>query len=209
MADISPTWTLAATCRCLTDDLKLDPVDCETPVEDLTSNAVIAAFVHRRTQEPEGQERILNIPSSLTAFSLHAGRYRAATWYDHTNDVVWLLAYAIHRAGSSDDAYEYFAQLYEAEKLKPMVQDVVRVLRLRRPTFEQSATEELPALRRRALSTPGEAQEALLGRRVRVRVIFENGDEGVLTIAISSHREPHGPNLPPDVHAYLVAAFFS
>jgi hypothetical protein len=44
VADISPTWTLAATCRCLTDDLKLDPVDCETPVEDLTSNAVIAAL---------------------------------------------------------------------------------------------------------------------------------------------------------------------
>jgi hypothetical protein len=57
-----------------------------------------------RGREPDSGEPIAGLQQHVCK-SLHAGRYRAATWYDREHDAVWLLAAGIHRADSQEDFY--------------------------------------------------------------------------------------------------------
>lgn len=201
------SWDLGATCRCLIQDLAFPPAACAARVEELADSRVIRAFLERRNQSPEGQETIQELQPQLTAYSLHVGRYRGATWYDRAAAVCWLLAVGIHRDDSREDAYAYFASLQEAHVLLPTERDVLRVVERRQPSFEAILTKEIPDWRVRAMAHRGQVLEAILGNRVRVRLTFENGDAGILTIAISSNLLPDGPPVPEGWYEALLAAF--
>ncbi len=86
-------WTLSATSRCLTEDLGLSPEACDRPITELVdAHRVIADFVKKRGAHPIGNETINALLPKLVAYSLHSGRYRAATWHHEAAGIVWLLA---------------------------------------------------------------------------------------------------------------------
>lgn len=204
-----PSWTLAATCRCLVEDLGLSSDDCWRALTDLAQeHAVVEAFVQMRSQQPTGGEPIEALLPKLVAFSLHAGRYRAATWHQERAGIVWLLAAGWHEQGSRQDAYTHFERLWQAGRLVPNREDVERTVAMRRPTFERALMEDVPGMRQGAIERPGKVLTCEVGGRVRIRVAYENGEAGILYVAISNHLIPGEMPLPPEWHVQLLAAFF-
>lgn len=203
-----PDHRHAATCRCLTEDLGFPEADCDRPIAELTSNKVVADFIAKRTDSPTGQEVIQSLAPRLIAYSLHSGRHRAATWFHEDLGVVWLLASRLHREGSKDDAYPYFARLLSAGRLLPTREDIARVVRSRSRTFAQALVEDVPQLRESVLSQPGKIHEEVLGGRVRLRLLYEPGDPSLLTVAVSQRLEPGAMALPPEWQVQLLAAMF-
>ncbi len=204
-----PAWTLSATCRCLTEDLGLAPEACDRPIVDLVgAHQVIADFVERRSAHPIGTETIQALLPTLVAYSLHSGRYRAATWHHEAAGIVWLLAARWHEQGSADDSYPYFEQLLRNGRLLPTRADVERVVDQRRPTFARALSDDVPCLRQRAIAHPGQIEEDVIGGRVCVRVAFENGASGILYVAITRRLLPGALPLPAEWDIQLLAAFF-
>jgi hypothetical protein len=209
MTSGNPAFTLSATCRCLTEDLGLAPEACDRPITELVdAHRVIADFVKKRGGHPVGNETINALLPTLIAYSLHSGRYRAATWHHDTAGIVWLLAAHRHEQGSVDDAYPYFEQLLRTRRLLPTREDVERVVDQRRPTFARALFDDVPPILQAALTHPGQIQEEVVGGRVRVRVAFENGASGILYVAITRRLLPGTVPLPPEWDIQLLAAFF-
>ena len=204
----SDAWTLSATCRCLHEDLRFSTDDCERPLRDLDSHPVVGSFIERRSITPVGQETIQELAPLLIAFSLHVGRYRAATWHHEALGVVWLLAAAIHRDASPRDAYHYFAQLQRAGRILPTRHDIQRVVHERATSFAHSLLEDVPRIRHEAQLRSNTVYEATIGGRVRVRLFYEPGDPAFLTVAISGRLVPGSIVLPPQWETQILAAFF-
>jgi hypothetical protein len=169
---------------------------------------VIADFVKRRGTHPIGGELIKSLLPKLFAYSLHSGRYRAATWHQEAAGIVWLLAAHWHEQGSIDDSYPYFEQLLRAGRLLPDRSDIENVLAQRLPTFAQALLQDVPRLRRLAFTHVGHIQEGVIGGRVRIRVVFENGTGGLLSVAIARRLLPGSLPLPIQWDVQLLAAFF-
>lgn len=202
-------WALSATCRCLTEDLDLASDACDRRIEDLAdAHRVIADFVKKRGAHPIGNETIQALLPTLVAYSLHSGRYRAATWHHEAAGIVWLLAAHWHEQGRADDAYPYFERLLHQGHIWPTRADVERIVKRRRSTFEGALLDDVPRLRRAALDQPGRLQEGIIGGRVRVRVGFEDGDSGLLCVAIAQRLIPGELALPVEWHVQILAAFF-
>jgi hypothetical protein len=100
---------LAVTARCGAELASL---------EDDEAEALLAKFVDLRGQAPDEGEPILGL-WQRPCKSLHAGRYRGATWYDTQHDVVWFLFAGIHRADSREDAYNRAIALEQSGLLYP------------------------------------------------------------------------------------------
>jgi hypothetical protein len=140
---------------------------------------LLKAFVERRGQHPVGTETT-NLPASAaTVFNLHAGRFRALTWHDESDDVVWLLGLGWHEEGSRDDAYAYLKGLDLAGRLMPDENDYERFYKQRFGRGETSFTEPVraaseigPRILADVMGSAGEFQEAelagVLGVRIRV-----------------------------------------
>ncbi len=202
-------WTLGATYRCLTEDLDQAPAAADRPIAELAGeHQVIADFVKKRAEQPVGIETIRGLLPKLVAYSLHSGRYRAATWHHVAAGIVWLLAAHWHEAGSADDSYPYFERLLHSGRLLPTRPDVERVVDQRLPTFARALLQDVPRIRRLALDHPGALQEAVIGGRVRVRVAFENGTSGLLYVAVTRRLLPGRLPLPVEWDVQLLAAFF-
>lgn len=202
-----PSHSLAATCRCLTDDLDLGHDDCARPVDEL-DHPVVRDFVDKRRDHPIGQEIIQALAPSLQAYSLHSGRYRGATWHQEELAVVWLLAAALHRADDARDAYAHFARLHRAGRLLPDRDDMARQLLRRAVSFATSLVNEVPSIRDRAIDQPGRVHAGTIGGRVAVRVFCESGDPPLLSVAVSQRLRPGALSLPPEWLIQLIAAFF-
>lgn len=208
-ATSEPTWILAITCRCLTEDLGFGARDCERPVSELAElNSVVADFVARRAQRPIGAEVIQSLAPKLIAYSLHSRRYRGATWHQEDAGIVWLLAAHLHRADSAEDAYPYFARLQQAGRLLPTREDFRHVTRSRPRTFQQVLREDVPRVLRAAVLAPGTVREVVLGGKVRIRVMYQDGGTGLLSLAISTRLLPGTALLPKEWFAATLAAFF-
>jgi hypothetical protein len=68
------SWTLAVTCRCLTEDFSFPPMDCELPVIELIDHQVLADFVKKRMERPLGGETIRSLQCrKVIAYLLHKG----------------------------------------------------------------------------------------------------------------------------------------
>ena len=102
----------------------LDSSVVDEPSDRLAKHhKVLKAFVKRRSQNPEANETTQLPASAQVVFNLHAGRYRALTWYDQTSQTVWLLGVGWHERGSRDDAYAYLKELDRADVLFPTEAD--------------------------------------------------------------------------------------
>ena len=102
---------------------------CEKDLDILPhddANAVLEKFIEMRTQAPESGDLIDGL-KDRPCYSLHSGRYRAATWYDGKSDIVWLLGAGIHRSGSHDDFYDLAIQLEQSGHLYPTTADYENV----------------------------------------------------------------------------------
>ena len=98
---------------------------CEADLADLgveAAAAIVEKFTELRAQAPASGEVIAGLQQRPCA-SLHAGRYRAVTWYDREQEIVWLLAAGIHRADSREDAYNQAIVLEQAGRLYPTDED--------------------------------------------------------------------------------------
>lgn len=175
-----------------------------------TRHQVIADFIKKRTESPIGTEPPIRslLRKKVPAYSLHSGRYRAATWHHEKAGVVWLLAARWHEQGSPDDSYPYFERLLDAGRLLPRREDVSQVVESRRLTFERALLEQVPAIRGEALEQAGEVVDAIIGGRIRTRVVYENGEIGILSVAIASRLLPGEMQVPGEWVVQVLAAFF-
>jgi hypothetical protein len=205
---VDAAHALAATCRCLSEDLGYSHEECDRPSDELRPHPVLADFLAKRRGNPIGQEVIQELAPKVIAYSLHAGRWRGATWHHEALAVVWLLAAAIHRADSARDAYPYFARLQRDGRLLPTREDIARVIRQRALTFARSLAADVPAIRQHAIAHPDQIQDVVLGGRVQIRVLYESGEPAFLTVAISSRLLPGSLVLPPTWELQVLAAFF-
>lgn len=185
--------------------------DCERPITELAGrHQVVTDFVRKRADTPIGTEPPIRslLRKKVPAYSLHSGRYRAATWHHEKAGIVWLLAVRWHEQGSLDDSYRYFESPVDAGRLLPTREDVARVVEGRRLTFERALIEQVPAIRAAALERTGEVYEAILGRRLCVRVVYENGDSGILSVAVTNRLIPGEMYVLPEWLVQVLAAFF-
>ena len=200
---------LAATCRCLQVDLTLDADACALDVEELRDrHPVIACFLDKRRETPIGQELIRQLAPRVMAFSLHCGRHRGATWHHEALGTVWLLAAALHRDDSPEDAYAHFARLRTGGTLLPTREDIQRQVDRRASSWATSVVTEVPVLRDQARSEPGIVHEVVLGGRVRLRVLYEAGSPSILSVAIGQRLIPGSVGVPPEWQTQLLAALF-
>jgi hypothetical protein len=197
---------LAATERCLRDDLAIHPRRALLPLTDLRDDhPVIKDFLEKRARVLDGQEPIRDLLPKIVAFSLHTDHHRSATWSQRSLGVVWLLGSGIHREGQRTDPYKQFVRLRDAGTLLPTKKDVERIVDLRHADFVRGLQHEVAPLVRAARDQPGRVITGLLGGRIRVRVAWE---DGILTVAASHRVVPGALEIPGDWWWQLGIAFF-
>jgi hypothetical protein len=207
--DLEAEFVPRITRRCLTDDLGFPANSVDRTIEELAAeNEVVAAFRERRAaQGVAGQEPIRSLLPEIVAFSLHVGRQRGATWHHREAGVLWLLAVGYHREGAPDDAYEYFERLNAAGRLLPDRDDMVAFVRSQAPTLARSLLADVPRLVAAARDRPGVIESGTIGGRIRVRVVYEPGEPGMLSVAIGQRLYPGEMPLPGDWLVRVAAAF--
>jgi hypothetical protein len=195
--------------RCLVDDLGLPPESINRTIEELARESeVVAAFYERRAAlGVPGQEPIRSLLPDVVAYSLHVGRRRGATWHHREPGVLWLLAVGYHREGAADDAYAYFERLKAAGQLLPDRDDMLAYVRAQAPTLARSLLTDVPPLVEVARDQPGTIQSGIIGGRIRVRLVYEGGDPGMLSVAISQRLHPGEMPVPADWLVRVAAAF--
>jgi len=197
------------TSRCLTEDLGVAPGSVDVTIDELANaNAVIAAFRDRRAEMGSaGQEPIRSLLPEIAAFSLHVGRRRGATWHHREAGVIWLLAVGYHREGHVDDAYAYFERLKAAGRLLPDRDDMLAYARSQARTLARSLLNDVPALVAAARDRPGVIHSGRIGGRIRVRLVHENADPPMFTVAIGQRLFPGEMEVPVDWLVRVAAAF--
>lgn len=199
-------WELAVTARCLREDAGIRGA-LTSIAPAAIDHGVVRCFVEKRGQKPTGLERIQALRRDI--FSLHCGRYRAATWYDKAQDVVWLLAFGIHEEGSARDAYAVFERLHGNDDLLPTAADYEVLLAWRDERFEQALTHEPESLIEKAMASPGHEIRWNVAELVPVAVVYEReSDIACLFVAITMELTPNGDFRPPKEWLPLVLAGF-
>lgn len=195
--------------RCITEDLGLPAESVDLTIDELASrDELVAAFRDRRTAVGSaGQEPIRSLLPEIVAFSLHVGRRRGATWHHREAGVIWLLAAGYHREGHVDDAYAYFERLKAAGQLLPDRDDLLAYVRSQAPTLARSLLSEAPALAATARDRPGAVHAGMIGGRIPVRVVYEDADPPMFTVAISQRLFPGEMRVPADWLLRVAAAF--
>jgi hypothetical protein len=174
--------------------------------ELIDRHPVIAAFVERRGQDPDGQETIQLPESRAIVYSLHAGRWRALTWWEPDLGVVWLLGAGYHRSGERSDAYAVLKRRDRADELFPTEQDYVD-LEPDPADYVQAVAQDAPALVSRARQAPGEEVRGDLAGVLDVSVIavvVEDAGQRLEEIWVGFSMPPKGP-VPPHPVWVLVA----
>jgi hypothetical protein len=190
------------------DDLGLDPqVLAGRPAPDLVDrHPVIAAFVERRGQSPEGQEAIQLPASRATVYSLHAGRWRALTWCEEELGIVWLLGGGYHRSGERSDAYAALKRRDETDDLFPTEQDYLDLEPDPTP-YVEAVARDAPALLARAREAPSVEVHGDLRRVLDVSlvaVVIEEAGQRLEEIWVGFSMPPKGA-VPPHPEWLVVA----
>ena len=200
---------LRVTIRCLEEDIEgTTAADAERPVEDLAPE-LVRKFVSMRSQDPKGLEKVQPLKNASEVYTLHAGRWRDATWHDRENEAVWLLAGRFHRSGAADDAYPHFKGLDAEGRLLPTVGDYELLLAIQIRSFVDDVMEKAPAILQEARRrTPAEVEAVLGTVPISVAVVIEDGIEFVYLAVMMSKWTEDGPEPPANWTAILWAAFF-
>ena len=176
-------------------------------VDLVNENAILRAFVERRSQLPIGQETVEGLTAKIVAYSLHSGDYRGLTWHHEKAGVVWLLAAGFHRSGDPDDAYPYFRELGRAGRLLPTEDDIRRHMAAEQADFARVLLEEVPAIIDELRSKPGAVLTRVIGGRIAVRAVWEIDDAPMLTVAICQRLQGGGVDVPASWQFAVAAAF--
>jgi hypothetical protein len=196
-------YHLRATLRCLLEDLGVDVGNPNL----VDQHEILRVFHTKRFNVPTGQETIGGLACNAVVYSLHASRWRGATWHQESRETVWLLAARLHCSGEPDDAYPYFRQLAKSRHLLPTREDLEAAEDDLRQTLARSLRDEVPALLDMARSQPRMVLAGVLADRIDVRVIAEPGDPSITTVAISQRIRPGEIDVPPDWVLIVAAAF--
>jgi hypothetical protein len=167
---------------------------------------MIAAFVERRSQNPEGQEAIQLPESRAIVYSLHAGRWRGLTWWEPDLGLVWLLGAGYHRSGERSDAYAVLKRRDETDELFPVEQDYLD-LEPDPADFVVAVARDAPRVMAEAVMTPGVAVEADLAGVLDVSavvIVVEEGQDRLEETWVGFSMPPKGP-IPPHP-AWLLTA---
>lgn len=170
---------------------------------------ICSAFVSQRSQDPNGVEKLQPITSNIEAYTLHAGRWRGATWHDKDDNVVWLLGVGYHRSGEASDAYPYLKQLDADGHLLPTEADYERLYELRDSTLCDVLAIHASEILEMARSNVGQEIREVLAGRFRVSVVgeIEDGLEAIW-IAVSQRLVKGELDPPPEWLRFVLAAFF-
>lgn len=170
-------WTNAARNRCLVDDLGIDGANARRERREL-DHAICRAFEAKRSQSPIGVEKLQPITTDAEVYTLHAGRWRGATWYDvEENNAVWLLGCGSHRSGEKSDVYPYLKELDSKGDLFPASEDYELLIEFQDTSFAQALIADVPDLMDEARARPGNEATGLIAHRVKVSVVVEMADE--------------------------------
>lgn len=206
MADSPPD--LRVTLRCIRDELHLPEEDSGKHPSEM-NHEICSAFATQRSQDPKGVEKLQPITSKIEAYTLHAGRWRGATWHDEEGNVVWLLGFGYHRSGEAGDAYPYLKQLDADGQLLPTLADYELLYELRDAAIPEQLAQLASQVLESARSNPGnEIRDVLTGTfPVSVVVEIEDGLEAIW-IAVSQRLVRGEVDPPPEWLRFVVAAFF-
>jgi len=200
-------YCLRVTGRCLREDLN-ESANPPTSAEAV-DHELAQAFVEKRSRHPKGQETIQPLAHMNEVYSLHAQRWRGATWHDEDENVVWLVAGAIHRSGAEDDLYPHARDLDANVALAPSIQDYDWMFEARDRGFFDVAYEQAEELRRRAQVDSPREVSVVLGGRIPVSLVVEDVDGmRMVTLAISWQWVNGDLVPPPDWLETILALFF-
>src|SRR4051794_4167251 len=116
-AYICEEWELRVTRRCLTEDLGRAT---DTTLEAIQDVEIVKAFIKKRSDRTDDRSQITPLTCGEDVWVLARGNdHRAATWYDEHEQVVWLLAYGLHRSGETDDFFPYCKGIDADDRLLP------------------------------------------------------------------------------------------
>ena len=189
-------------------DLDLDaPAHAGRSARELADrHPLIAAFVERRGQSPQGQEAIQLPASRATVYSLHAGRWRGLTWWEEDLGIVWLLGAGYHRSGERSDAYVALKRRDETDDLFPTEQDYLDLEPDPAP-YVEAVARDAPDLLARAREAPGVEINGDLGGALDVSlvaVVVEEAGQHLEEIWVGFSMPPKG-SIPPHPEWLLVA----
>ncbi len=200
--------TLRVTIRCLVDDLGIDRSYASKDVGDF-NHEVCRAFESKRSQSPIGAEKLQPITTDAEVYTLHAGRWRGATWHDQNHDAIWLLGCGYHRSGQKGEVYPYLKDLDSKGALFPTADDYELLFEVQDITFAQALIDEVPRLIERAHERPAEEVAVIIAGRIRVSVVIEIAEEvEALWVAVSLKLLPGEMEIPAEWMPLLLAAFF-
>lgn len=200
---------LRVTARCLDEDLDGTTVaDAERPVGEL-AHELVQKFVSMRSQDPKGVEKVQPLQNASEVYTLHAGRWRGATWHDSGNNAVWLLAGRLHRSGAPDDAYPYFKHLDADGRLLPTDHDYELLVLAQARSFADDVIDHLPsALDEARTRSPAEVEVIVGTIPISIAVVIEDEMEFVYLAVRMSGWTDDGPQPPANWTAILWAAVF-
>ena len=194
--------------RCGVEDLGLSAHAVEGPVTEI-EHELVRKFVELRAQDPRGTQKVQPLDNASEVYTLHAGRWRGATWHDQANNAVWLLAGGFHRSGERTDAYPHFKQLDAAGLLAPTEEDYELLFHIQERTFAEAVLEEAEGLVRQARAVSPAEVRSILGGTVPVSVVvLREADVELLYLAVSMRLEEGGLRPPAEWLPILWAAFF-
>jgi hypothetical protein len=192
---------LRVTCRCIREDLGREPpIDFEAlarhPIVEAFQGKREAATTAAKTVGPDAGERTLH----------HLGigdDHRGATWWEEEAEVVWLCAYGFHRSGEPEDAFPYFRELIEAQRIYPTEEDYQWLERDLANGFANRVEHDAPEMLASARAQPGtEVSRVIGGNPIGVYVeVLETLEETFVILDLRT-------TVDYAIHALILAAFY-
>jgi hypothetical protein len=188
-----------------------DDLHLEFPNE---GHPLIAKFIALRSKEPEPAGDHISQTRPRTLFKVDASEHgrvwRGATWFDRTNDVVFLVAAGLHRSGARDDFYArlvrrlagvYPQKLELAQVRLASAERATRALRELIPTLLESVRRDgvvvrwLPHCRVRIEASPSLELVATKGSADLIERAYDAFKE---TMRARQRRDPSRETLPAE-----------
>lgn len=133
--------------------------------ESLLAHDIVQALQHKRGTSLEGTSSVGPLAGADTLWVLRQGNdHRGTTWFDVEENVVWLCAYGWHRSGQPGDAFQYFAGLISARRIRPTAGDYEALGDERAERFAAVVAVEAQELLATARANPEIEHRRVIGR---------------------------------------------
>ena len=126
--------------------------------------AIVKALRNQRSGSVVGTDTVGPAAGDQTLWVLrYTENHRGATWFDAAVDVVWLCAYARHRSGAADDAFQRFPVLIRDGRMLPTPADYEALADDRAERFAAVVGLEAPELLADARAHAGVEVRGVIG----------------------------------------------